>query len=165
MVETDMASANAGRYSFAFFASVVTPATPFGDTVAGNAVLDGEFYEPGSTNTPGAISTCRSRLNESSAGRKKVMVVLTDGNPTLPRSQGGQAAAISFAQGNATLARDDNITVVTIGVQSSISLNLDVLLGLTGSNPELALSVTSFDELKTLLDSLLNGILCVSGGQ
>lgn len=77
------------------------------------------------TNVGGGILSAREELNSSRhrKGADKAMVLLTDGVPTLPEKVGVGNYPKTYALESAKLARQDGISVYTIGLGKDVDAN------------------------------------------
>jgi len=108
----------------------------------------------------GAIKRCQSILANGDTNNKKVMVLLTDGNPTATDTkQNDKALGSSEATKAANDAKESGITILSVGVGRKIDVGYLTSLG---SKPEFYLSVTDFGALSEVLNQLLSGLLCAA---
>jgi von Willebrand factor type A domain len=112
-------------------------------------------YSGGVTNHAAAISFCRQSLSSSQyPDRKKFMMLITDGEPTAPEDD-PEGAAISAA----SQAKNDGIFIIPIFI--SPTYTFDPFMSALSSDGKV-FDVTSFDELLSLQESLVNQVSCSS---
>jgi hypothetical protein len=152
-----------GEFGFVRFASTGTTLTGLTSAVTVNGLLTSTAYTGGWTNTEAGIRLCTTVLDGGNSS-KRILVLLTDGNPTACTSTPGScpctncnAAATDEADAAATEARNKNYVVLPVGVGTGISTeNLQTWAG-TGNT---ILTVDDFDDLDTILDELIDEVLC-----
>jgi hypothetical protein len=121
-----------GIFHFATLSNVVTPLTT--NTIAINAI-NTLSYTGGWTNTKAGIRNCDA---VPGAAINRVLVILTNGNPTVC-TQGpvgndcamdnpDDSATTTAANNAATTARNDNITIISVGVGSETAISNQNLL-------------------------------------
>jgi Mg-chelatase subunit ChlD len=78
------------------------------------------------TNIGSAILSAREELNSPRHRTEadKVIVLLTDGVPTLPQKTGVSGYPFSYSISSAELARRDGISIYTIGLGKEVNMNL-----------------------------------------
>ena len=115
-----------------------------------NNFLDNTTYIGGLTNTAQAISQCTAVLDGGTAS-KRILVLLTDGNPT---AGGGTNAAEDAAEA----ARNKNYTVLPVAIGGTIS---NATLLTWAGDGGTVLTADDFDGLDALLeDELIENIAC-----
>jgi hypothetical protein len=152
-----------GEFGFVRFASTGTTLTGLTSAGTVNGLLTSTAYSGGWTNTEAGIRLCTAVLDGGNSS-KRILVLLTDGNPTACTSTPGScpctncnAAATSVANDAATDARNKNYVVLPVGVGTSISTgNLQTWAGTNGT----FLTVDDFENLDTILDELIDEVLC-----
>lgn len=163
-----------GSYGIRFATDSTTATLPAlaNATTAINVVTNLQ-YSGGYTNTVGGFNNCTTALNIAPPEVKKVLVMLTDGDPkacsplttcpgTCPTGPNGDqtclTGALNLASGAATTARNRNIIVVGVGVGPAVATAN--LLNWTGGRQDRVLSATNFSQLNALIGNLIANISC-----
>ena len=112
-------------------------------------------YSGGMTNLAGAIDACQSTLNSSPDDRKNLMLILTDGLPSIPEDDPGNAAIDA-----ATNAMDKGTFIIPILLEASSqnSPEADFLRDAISSDRNLFLA--DFDSLIGLKDTVFEQVTC-----
>jgi uncharacterized protein YegL len=134
-------------YGIVPFATNATTATSPPLSNASNAIstVNAFNYSGGSTSTNLAFTECTKVLGTMG---KRILVILTDGLPDNSTT----------ARDAATQARNASITVVSVGVGSSV--DYANLLDWTGNNSNLVLQADNFTALNELIQDLVQTITC-----
>jgi len=103
-------------------------------------------------NIAAGIDACTSILTGASAGRKEVMVLITDGEPD----------SVTLADEAAENAKNQEITIVTVGVGDVDQANLNKWSSSDPNGDPLSYKVEEFDELNMdLVDQIVMSKVCV----
>jgi hypothetical protein len=157
-----------GTYGFVKFATNGVIVTSLTSPANVTSLVNTTAYSGGWTNTAQAFSQCQTVLGNDGT---RILVMLTDGNPTACNgatncsstcpSSGSTctASATTLASNQAKLARDNNITVISVGVGTGITYSN--LLNWSGNDPLLVLNVTDFTQLNSRIAKLVETITCV----
>jgi len=118
--------------------------------------VDNIHYSGGWTNTQAAIEECRRELENAPEDHLKFLVMVTDGLPTnnkADKPQGSDCTSCyNQAVSEATIAKDDDVTIIAVGV-GSVSFD-DALLLDIASDSNHVFSVTDYDQLDTVIDGV-----------
>ena len=126
------------------------------ESTAVNAV-QGAAYVGGYTHTGGGIKACADTL--TNVNSERLILLVTDGTPTRPSS-----GALSYANQQATLAKNAGITILPVYIQQSVSSHLGNMQDFA-SNRDDVIEVQEFDELPGVLNDVLDKIDCDVGSQ
>jgi Mg-chelatase subunit ChlD len=115
-------------------------------------------YAGGWTSTGPALELCRNELADSVGER--TIILLTDGTPTRPDSEGTGAPyteATDYATEQADAAKEDDITVITVYVNTATGTSsyLESL-----ASPGNFIEVNDFDNLDEVQERLLGLVQC-----
>jgi len=157
------------RFSIVSFATESSFRVPNGaaglaDAASATTYLNNNFvYSGGWTNTGDAIAQCHASLAQSSR-LGKVMVLLTDGQPTRGDdrySNGAKQEHRDFAATKADAAKNDGVTLIPVIVNTGHA-NPTFLRSL-GSDPGMMVEVDQFSALDATLNSVLALMQCTAG--
>jgi hypothetical protein len=164
-----------GNVVVGFVKFATTAVTVLGLSTPATAIttINTTAYSGGFTNTADAINKCRLVLTAGN-NTKKILVLLTDGNPTACLNLVGcpgscpstgntcTNGATTIANAQATLAKNSspNITLIPVGVGSNATISTTNLANWgTGGN---YLTVADFDDLPSIIANLTDAVLCPS---
>jgi len=147
-----------GQYGLVTFANSAEVTEGLTDAMTVTDALATTEYTAGATNTAGGISACTSVL-ENGTQERRILVLLTDGNPTAPDNE---EKATDEANNEATAARIAGIQVLPVGVGTGISIsNLETWAGTDEFGEQnLVLSVGNFTDLPDIVDQLVQELSC-----
>jgi hypothetical protein len=160
-------NATNGTYGATRFASSSTNITQLTSSSMAITAVNNAPYSGGYTNTEAGIRNCDAVLG--SLGNR-VLVILTDGNPTAC-TQGPSGndcgngdpdnSAVAAASLSAQTARAKNITIISVGVGSETAISNQNLLNWAEGNANNVLRATNFTALDELISHLVGAITCV----
>ena len=111
-------------------------------------------YSGGLTNLANAIMSCQQTLSSSPPGRKNVMLIITDGRPSLPRNDPETPAETA-----ATVAKKQGTFIIPVLIEQTREQDPSLaFMQKISSDGEVFLS--DFEGLSSLQDSLLNQVSC-----
>jgi uncharacterized protein with von Willebrand factor type A (vWA) domain len=113
-------------------------------------------YTGGRTNLAGAINACQETLASSPPGRKNLMLVMTDGEPTVPGNNPHGAAANAAA-----MASDEDTFIIPIFIKELNNQNapeVDFLQSKISSDGKVF--VADFDSLGSLQETMFEQVTC-----
>lgn len=154
---------NINQFGVVRFASNAGVETSLVDSaVATDAVTDLR-YTSGYTNTADALALCREMLKYGDEDKKKVILLLTDGQPTRPKApEGSGSANYDYAREQAleqaVIAKEEEATSIVgifIKTNSGTSSYLEKL-----ATPGLFFEVPDFDDLSTFAEGTVKLAQC-----
>eukprot|EP00522_Entomoneis_paludosa_P006012 CAMPEP_0172440164 /NCGR_PEP_ID=MMETSP1065-20121228/892_1 /TAXON_ID=265537 /ORGANISM="Amphiprora paludosa, Strain CCMP125" /LENGTH=1410 /DNA_ID=CAMNT_0013188947 /DNA_START=89 /DNA_END=4321 /DNA_ORIENTATION=- len=160
-----LSDGRADQFSVVSFAgSSSTETSPSNGRVSAGVAkteLDGITYSGGWTITGQAIADCKATLMDST--NDPIIVLVTDGTPT--RGGGGEDGSYQrhkdWAKQKADAAKAAGIKIIPVMVTTGHS-NMNFLKTDIASDPGMAISVTNFDDLSTVMDDVVGMVQCTA---
>jgi len=115
-------------------------------------------YTGGQTNLAGAISSCQLTLDQSPPDRKNLMLIITDGAPSVPQPIANAKGAATTAALN---AKNQDTFIIPVLIEEPNDNDQDEVLFLKNNvSSDGKVFVSDFDGLKNLQDSLFEQVTC-----
>ena len=118
------------------------------------SALDGLEYTGGKTNLAGGITSCQESF-ATSTDRKNLILVISDGVPTVPDNRAEEAAEAA-----ATNAKNQGSFVIPVLISSMLESDDALSVMKMISSDQNVFDVESFDALDSLQESLLEQVYC-----
>jgi len=112
--------------------------------------LDALTYTGGMTNHAAAIDLCRSSLESSPEDRKKFLLLITDGSPSVP-----EGSPEADAEAAADEAKSEGIFIIPVMIKQEVSTYLQRV-----SSDGTVFDASDFDDLASLQETLLAQVEC-----
>jgi len=147
-------------FSIVHFGSDVTVASSLDSWKQSIKSINKLKYTGGKTNLAGAISSCQLTLDQSPPDRKNLMLIITDGAPSVPAVNAGGAATTA-----ALNAKLQDTFIIPVLIEEPNSLYGQEVSFLTNNiSSDGKVFVSDFDGLNSLQDSLFEQITCQANG-
>ncbi|KAL7459265.1 hypothetical protein ACHAWC_011732 [Mediolabrus comicus] len=141
-------------FSLVHFATSATIASTLQNANQAIKTLHQVVYTGGSTNLYEGIKLCQQTLDSSAEGRKNLLLVITDGIPTMP-----QVNPVSEARAAASAAKNKGTFVIPIFIEPTGEDDPAVqLMKEISSDGEVF--VTDFKSIINLKDTLFEQVIC-----
>jgi Mg-chelatase subunit ChlD len=112
--------------------------------------LDALTYTGGMTNHAAAIDLCRSSLESSPEDRKKFLLLITDGSPSVP-----EGSPEAEAEAAAEEAKSEGIFIIPVMIKQEVSAYLQRI-----SSDGTVFDASDFVDLASLQETLLAQVEC-----
>lgn len=149
-IQAEQSYSLVGFGNTATFASLYNDNNSPGET---NVALDQLTYSGGRTNHADAINVCRDSLASSTNNGKNLILLITDGDPSMPLGS-PQVDAEQAAAG----AKSDGIFIIPVMILPRFLYQETYLQGISSDGS--VFSVSDFDVLDGLHESLLAQVSC-----
>lgn len=141
-------------FSLVHFATSATIASTLQNANQAIKTLHQVEYTGGSTNLGEGIKLCQQTLDSSAAGRKNLLLIITDGSPTMP-----QVNPVGEAKAAASAAKNKGTFVIPIFIEPTGEDDPAVqLMKEISSDGEVFL--TDFKSIVNLKDTLFEQVIC-----
>jgi len=143
-------------FSIVHFGTDVTVASTLESSRQSVKTINKLRYTGGKTNLAGAISLCQTTLDQSPPDRKNLMLIITDGAPSVPRFDAQGAA--TTAAGNAKV--QDTFIIPVFIDEETFQFVPEVTFLKNNISSDGQVFVTDFDGLKNLQDAIFEQVTC-----
>lgn len=142
-------------YSVVQFATNATLVSLLTSSIETLEVMDKMAYSGGLTNHAAAISACQETLAQSPTGdRKNLLLLITDGDPSLPELAAKEAASQAAAE-----AKEAGTLIISVMISSLFKpATLDYMREISSHGA--VFNVSGFQDLASLQQSLLEEVSC-----
>ncbi|KAL9182742.1 hypothetical protein ACHAXT_004021 [Thalassiosira profunda] len=142
-------------FSLVHFATDVTIASTLESWRQAVKSLNQFKYTGGKTNLAGAINSCQQTLASSPPDRKNLLLVITDGAPSVPESDPEDAAISAAAQ-----AKLQDSFIIPVLIEESFGQSPELTFLENNISSDGKVFVADFDGLGSIADSLFEQVTC-----
>lgn len=115
-------------------------------------------YSGVKTNLAGAIASCQQTLSQSPPGRKNLMLIITDGSPTIPERPVN--AAENAATAAAATAKGLDTFIIPVLIEEQNPLDRTFIFSRDNISSDGKVFVSDFQGLNDLQESLFEQVTC-----
>lgn len=145
-------------FSVVHFGTDVSIASTLQNANQARKMIKGLAYTGGLTNLAGAINSCQQTLNDSVPDRANLMLILTDGAPSVPEFPSDPALEASNAANN---AKDKGTFIIPILIEDLGNQNADEASYLKDEiSSDGNVFIADFDGLSSLEDTVFEQVTC-----